>query len=249
MTAQATRDERLAELIADLVEQGRDGRSPDFEQVALQHPDLADDLRELWTTAMIAEDVASFSDLLAGPDDGAAQGPGAETRDGEALPPGTLPVSRQFEDYELLEEIGRGGMGVVYKARQLSLGRIVALKMILRGDLASAPDIVRFRAEAASAAHLDHPNIVPVYEVGEHDGQPYFSMKYVSGTTLARKLAAGPLSAQEAASILLPVCRAIAEAHQRGVLHRDLKPSNILIDAEGQPHISDFGLAKRITPP
>lgn len=245
MMPDPAREEHLAELIADLVEQGRTGQSPDIELVARQYPELAADLRELWTTAMIAEDVASYSDLLDGPDH--ATQDGSVENSPAAL---DIPLSaRGFGDYELLEELGRGGMGVVYKARQISLGRTVALKMILRGELASLPDVVRFRAEAASAAHLDHPHIVPVYEVGEHEGQPYFSMKYVSGTTLALKLAEGPLSAQEAASLLLPVCRAIAEAHRRGVLHRDLKPSNILIDQDGQPHITDFGLAKRIAPP
>jgi hypothetical protein len=138
-------------------------------------------------------------------------------------------------------------MGIVYRARQISLDRIVAVKMILRGTLASPDDLARFRAEAEAAARLDHPNIVPVYEVGEIEGQPYFSMKFVAGTTLARRLTEGPLVPREAAAIMLPVARAIQFAHRQGLLHRDLKPSNILIDEEGQPHITDFGLAKRIT--
>ncbi len=156
------------------------------------------------------------------------------------------PVGERFGDYELLEEIGRGGMGVVFRARQISLGRIVAVKMILRSDLATPTDVRRFRAEAESAARLNHPNIVPVYEVGEQNGHPFFSMKLVEGTTLARRLVDGPLSTKEAIELLIPICNAIAEAHRQGVLHRDLKPSNVLIDHQGRPYVTDFGLAKRV---
>ncbi|MBX6315701.1 MAG: serine/threonine protein kinase, partial [Isosphaeraceae bacterium] len=137
-------------------------------------------------------------------------------------------------------------MGVVYRARQVGLGRIVALKRLLRGEAAASEDVARFRAEAEAAARLDHPHIVPVFNVAEHAGEPYFLMKFVAGTTLARRLAEGPLPPIEAARLLAPVARAIQHAHEHGVLHRDLKPSNILIDPDGHPYVGDFGLAKRI---
>ena len=151
---------------------------------------------------------------------------------------------RYFGDYELLEEIARGGMGVVFKARQINLNRIVALKMILAGQFAGEEDVQRFYTEAEAAAQLDHPGIVPIFEIGEHQGQHYFSMGYIEGESLAHKVADGPLPPREAAELVKKICDAMAYAHECGVIHRDLKPANILIDRNGQPKVTDFGLAK-----
>jgi serine/threonine protein kinase len=157
---------------------------------------------------------------------------------------GRLP--RRFGGYELLSELGHGGMGVVYKARQLAPERMVALKLIRSGELANADDVRRFRQEADEAARLDHPHITPVYEVGEHGGLHFFTMKLVEGGSLSQHLERYQNDPKAAAKLTATAARAVHYAHQRQLLHRDLKPGNILLDAAGQPHVADFGLAKRM---
>jgi eukaryotic-like serine/threonine-protein kinase len=247
----------LASLLDELTDAMRRGQQPDLEGVAKRHPTLAADLRLLWATVWVAEEMARNGSHEREPGT-----PRDATLETSAWPSttetGTASVGLssyagpatsfliRFGEYELLEELGRGGMGVVSRAREVARGRIVALKRLLRGPDSTSQDLERFRIEALAAARLAHPHIVPVFQVGECDGQPYFTMQYIEGTTLARKLADGPMSAQDAARLLVPVSRAIHYAHDCGVLHRDLKPSNILIDREGNPYVSDFGLAKRI---
>jgi hypothetical protein len=247
----------LASLVEELTEAMRQGQQPDLEGLANRHPTLAADLRSLWATIWIAQTMARNPSHELEP--GAIKAAMIETN---AWPAATganavslaLPWSSgadvslgdRFGEYELFEELGRGGMGVVSRAREIARGRIVALKRLLRGPESTPHDLERFRVETQAAARLAHAHIVPVFQVGEYDGQPYFTMQYIEGTTLARKLADGPMPAQAAASLLVTVCRAIHYAHDCGVLHRDLKPSNILIDRAGNPYVSDFGLAKRI---
>jgi serine/threonine-protein kinase len=223
------RDERLAALLGELTEAKRRGTA-DVDALARQHPDLGDELRALWVAVQLAEEFAPArpaepSTLLQA---------AAPARSGA----GALP--RAFGDFTLLEEVGRGGMGVVYRARQTSLHRTVALKVIRGGERD------RFQFEAEAAAKLDHPGIVPVYGVGEQDGEPYLCMKYVEGTTLARLVADHPLPPREAARYLAQVARAVHFAHENGILHRDLKPANVLIDRQGHPYVTDFGLAKQV---
>lgn len=164
----------------------------------------------------------------------------------EAAPASVAPLGniKYFGDYELLEEIARGGMGVVYKARQTSLNRIVAVKMILAGQLAGEAEVKRFRTEAEAAANFQHPNIVAIHEIGEHEERHYFSMDYVEGQNLAALVREGPLPPAKAAEWVKTIAEAIQYAHQRGILHRDLKPQNVLIDERGRPRVTDFGLAK-----
>jgi serine/threonine protein kinase len=156
---------------------------------------------------------------------------------------------RILGDYELLEEIGRGGMGIVFRARQRSLNRLVALKLIRGGRFSSELEITRFRSEAEAAATLEHSNIVAIHEVGEHEGQHYLSMRLIEGQSLANLISnsSSKISTREAARfVATTTAYAMHHAHQRGILHRDLKPSNILIDADGEPYVMDFGLAKRL---
>ena len=154
----------------------------------------------------------------------------------------TLPCD--FGDYELQQEIAHGGMGVVYRAKQKSLARIVALKMILPHLVATEIAIERFEREARSAAALDHPNIVPIYEIGERMGRYYFTMAFIEGTTLKARVADQTLTRKEILDLFVPITEAVAFAHERGIIHRDLKPDNVLIDSQGRPRITDFGLAK-----
>jgi serine/threonine protein kinase len=155
-------------------------------------------------------------------------------------------LPRCFGDYELLEKIAHGGMGIVFKARQASLNRVVAIKMILSGQFAGQDEITRFYVEAEAAGNLDHAGIVPVFDVGCDQGQHYLSMAYVEGQSLSQRIKEGPLPAREAATLTKKIALAIQVAHDQGIVHRDLKPGNVLLDERGEPRITDFGLAKRV---
>ena len=161
----------------------------------------------------------------------------------DQLDDGDAPV---VPGYELLGELGRGGMGVVYKARHLSLKRLVALKMIRDAAFAGPEDLARFQIEAEAIASLQHPNIVQIYEIGKVSNAPYFSLELVEGGNLARKLSGQPLAFREAAELATTLARAVHSAHQRGVVHRDIKPANVLLTEDGVPKITDFGLAKQL---
>jgi TolB-like protein/Tfp pilus assembly protein PilF len=164
---------------------------------------------------------------------------------GEQEPP-EAEMPREFGDYELLEEIGRGGQGVVFRAWQRSLGRTVAVKIIGVGQFVTTAHLKRLRREAAAAAKLNHPGIVPIYEVGERDGTNYFSMRFVEGDRLDEVVSRGPITVRQAAELMVKVARTVHYAHEHGILHRDIKPGNILLDAAGEPHLTDFGLARLV---
>ena len=220
-------EERLQQIISAYQEAIAAGNNPDRQELLACHADLAGSLK-----AFFAEhDQRRQPTLVPASPEAPTLIPGKNTSHSNRS--NTI---RTLGDYELLAELARGGMGVVYKARQISLNRVVALKMILAGHLASEQDVQRFHSEAEAAATLDHPNIVPIYEVGQHEGQHYFSMTLIDGGSLARVVASGEwrLTKKEgqgkAAELLAITARAVHYAHQRGILHRDLKPANILID-------------------
>ncbi len=160
--------------------------------------------------------------------------------------PELLSTSVSLPGYVIEGELGRGGMGVVYKARQVSLNRLVALKMILSGNQASTDDLARFLTEAEAVARLQHPHIVQIYEIGKHQDRPYFSLEFCSGGSLADRLRTTPLAPSEAVQLVALLARAVQAAHDRGIIHRDLKPANVLLTADGQPKLTDFGLAKKL---
>lgn len=236
-------EQRLATVLDELLEKSAEGSSLEaLESAVRNHPDLEEEIRELYATAMIATDVAILSQF-----DLQRSSLGQQRT---AMPDlVSTYAGTTIGDYELQKEIGRGGMGVVYEARQKTLNRTVALKMIPNAALASTQDLARLRIEALAAAKLSHPSIVPVYEVGEYNGQPWFSMQLIRGVTLTSRLQTGPMPAEDAVRLLIPIVDAIGVAHQAGVLHRDLKPSNILISESGEPFVTDFGLAKQLPGP
>lgn len=227
-------EQQLVAVLDDLQQQISQGTLPDAEAVYQKHPQFSDELKTLLPVMLVADVAGSYFRLEH-----------LEAPAPEWMPTFSLPVT--LGGFELVEELGRGGMGVVYRATQQSLNREVALKMILPGRLASQEQRDRFQHEAEAAARLDHPGIVPVYEVGELEDCPYFSMKLIQGETITTLVQQELFAVKKAAKIVTEVARAIHYSHNQGILHRDLKPSNILIDQQGHPHITDFGLAKHST--
>ncbi|MBC8875522.1 MAG: serine/threonine protein kinase [Planctomycetes bacterium] len=270
----SAREQRVNELIAAYLEAVDAGEAPEPKEFIAAHSDIASELESFFANRDEFDRMAEPLQPVgpATPDaqhDDVTLPPASEPTEAPTLAPTETAdaaigaMVRYFGDYELVEEIARGGMGVVYKARQVSLNRVVALKMILAGQLASEEDVQRFHAEAEAAANLDHPGIVPIYEVGEHEGQHYFSMGFVEGSSLSAKVADGPLPPKKAAEYAKKVAEAVAFAHEKGVIHRDLKPANVLLarsdrihadhshdrpDESGhyEPKITDFGLAKKV---
>jgi eukaryotic-like serine/threonine-protein kinase len=220
-------------IYTEFIVRARLGQRPAPEDWYARFPQWRQDLRQLF----------QVHEYMGGPGLTSA---GATVPDKADRPAAPDCSPRRLGNYELLEELGRGGMGVVYRARQAGLDRVVAVKVILAGEHAGPEEVARFRTEAKAAARLQHPNVVQIHEVEEQDGRPYLALEYVDGGSLHKKLAGGPLPPRQAAELVEALARAMHYAHQRGVIHRDLKPANVLLTADGVPKVSDFGLAKRL---